>query len=172
MAIITLDRVLKVELNADGSFRCFVRMKFVEGETEWLEECPFVAREDDVEGINPDVLAAIAAGNFDGDIEPYVPTAENEFVPSINARQFYMQLEKEGIISKPEALAAIRRTTLPAAIRAVIDSLPEDTAYELEMSLLGAQTFDRKHPYSSMFVAALGKTPAWGNQFWLNAGTI
>lgn len=88
----------------------------------------------------------------------------------ISRRQFYEQLEVDGIISEAEALAAMKTGTLPAALQAVVDGMTDARAkYDAEMKLVGATDFYRSSALVMVFAIVIGWDEQRVDQFWIDA---
>lgn len=93
----------------------------------------------------------------------------------ISRRQFYEGLAEPPyeIISKPEALAAMKTGMVPAAIQAVIDGMTDpDARFQAEMRLIGAGEFHRSSPLVLVFLIALGWSEAQADAFWRFCATL
>ena len=77
---------------------------------------------------------------------------------SISDRQFFQQLAADGIITRAEALAAVKTGDIPAALAGIVDALPEADRFGAEMLLSGATVFERTHPLSVAIGEARGMT--------------
>jgi hypothetical protein len=94
-------------------------------------------------------------------------------VPPISARQFYMQAEKEGLLTKQEVSDALTHKMIPVSIRTILDSITDaDQKFAAEMQIVAAVTFDRKNPLSEMIGLAFGKTTYQIDQFFRDASTL
>lgn len=92
---------------------------------------------------------------------------------SISDRQFAQALAKEGTITQPEALDFVRSGTLPKALQDVVDAMTDkDEAFDAEMMLSGATTFERAHPMVETLGKALGKSDADLDALWTAAGAL
>lgn len=78
-----------------------------------------------------------------------------EPIYSVSDRQFAQGLAKREIIPHIEALAWVKNGTLPAAIQAFLESLPDDQRFDAEMVLAGATEFRRDHALTAAFGSAL-----------------
>ncbi|MGU9981451.1 hypothetical protein ACJ4V0_15555 [Phreatobacter sp. HK31-P] len=116
---------------------------------------------------------------YDG--ETFSPPPEPEppapVFPDISDRQFYqaLSLPPYSIITRAEALAAVKVGDLPASLQAIVDAIPdEDTRYNAEMLLSGAKQFERSHPMVAAIAGAM-PTPWSGaevNAFWAFARSL
>lgn len=112
--------------------------------------------------------AWIAGG---GAVEPY--TAPPTSVPSsISDRQFFQQLALDDVISEEEAEAAVATGTIPAAMLALIDALPEAQRFGARMMLKGATVFERHHPLTVTIGTLYGWTEAEIDQLFQNAAAL
>lgn len=111
--------------------------------------------------------AAIAAWEAQGNtIAAYVATPPS--VPEIiSDRQFFHGLAATAVITKQEALDAVKTGTIPAALQAFVDGIQDaDAKFSAEMLLSGAVEFHRSHPLVAQVGAAQGKTDAEIDDFW------
>jgi len=90
----------------------------------------------------------------------------------ISRRQFYQASAMHGMITKEEALDAVRHGTIPAQMQAGIDTLPPDEKFAAEMLLSGAGEFERNHPLVEKFAVIMGMTPAQADDIWRFAATL
>ncbi|MET4720745.1 hypothetical protein ABIF63_004851 [Bradyrhizobium japonicum] len=103
--------------------------------------------------------------------EPYTPPAPP--VPdSISDRQFFQQLAISGIISKPEALAAVKTGDVPAALQALINAMPEQEQFTAEILISGATVFQRSHPMTLAIGAAYGWNSTQMDELWRAAAAL
>lgn len=92
---------------------------------------------------------------------------------AISDRQFFQALALNGVITMPEALAAVQTGTLPAALAAIVAAIPDATArFNAEMLLSGATVFERKHPLTAQVAAAEGWTTEQVDDFFRFAGSL
>lgn len=107
--------------------------------------------------------------------ESYEPEpAGPEPVPQIiSRRQFYQGLALAGLITREESLLALTGT-LPAALLAIVNGIPdEDAAFAAQAHLLASGEFDRAHPLIPVFAAGQGMTDNDVDEFWrLCAGLV
>lgn len=103
----------------------------------------------------------------------YVDLVEDFVAPVpeiISRRQFYEQLEIDGLISQAEALAAMKTGTLPAALQAIVDGMADaDAKYDAEMKLVGATDFFRSSSLVMVFAIVIGWDEARVDKFWIDA---
>ncbi len=117
-----------------------------------------------------DYEAWLADGN---EPDPYEPPVVVEPVPeTISDRQFFQQLAIAGVITKAEALAAVKTGDIPAALEKFIAPLPDDQKFNAEMLLSGATIFARAHPLTEAIGAAQGMTPAQVDDFFRAAAAL
>ncbi len=103
-----------------------------------------------------------------GTLGAYIPSTEP--VPStISDRQFFQQLAVGGLITESEALAAVQTGTLPAAIVAFIDQLPDEQQFPASMLLTGATSFERAYPLTEAFLAMYEMDGEHIDQLWRDA---
>ncbi|WWT39860.1 tail fibers protein [Microcystis phage Mwe-JY25] len=132
---------------------------------------PFAARADDAEEHGRDLHSRSLAGEF-GPIAPYI--APPLPIPaSITYGQFARALRLNGTITHAEAVAFGRTRAMPAALQAIIDGLPNQTAREdAELWLTTASVFERGHSLTSAIGAAFGWAPQQVDQFFRDAAAI
>lgn len=102
----------------------------------------------------------------DPETPPSVPTRV------ISNRQFFQQLAIAGLITRQEALAAVKTGEVPEALATLLDNIPPDPRFNAEMLLSGATQFDRYHPLVAPIGAAQGMTDEEIDQFWIAAGQL
>jgi|GEM_PF-1256142 len=109
-----------------------------------------------------------------GVIAEYVAPVIVPFAPDeISRRQFFQQLAVAGIISKIEALAAMKSGAVPQALQAIIDALPTDEdRFNAEMLVIGADTFNRTHALTETVRLAMQWTEEQRDQFWQEASKL
>lgn len=110
-----------------------------------------------------------ADGNF---IAPTPPVITAPVPATISDRQFFQQLAVDGIITRAEALAAVKTGEIPAALAGIIDALPDDQKFAAEMLLSGATTFERAHPLSVAIGEARGMTAEEVDDFFRAAAAL
>ena len=104
------------------------------------------------------------------------PLAEMNALPpvDISDRQFAQGLAELGLISEAEAEEWVAAGTLPPALVALVDQLPEGERFAARMLLRGATRFEVGHPLAE----ALGllATPPWTPEaraaFWWHCATL
>lgn len=109
----------------------------------------------------------------DNVIPPYVPPEVVEPAPEeISDRQFFQELANREIITEEEALAAVMTGTIPAAMQAMIDALPEEQQFPATMLVSGATTFHRRHPLTGL-IGILGSWDDAGlDKLWRDAHAL
>lgn len=114
-------------------------------------------------------LAWVAEGNTPS---PYVPPPP--VVPqTISDRQFFQQAAIAGLITQPEALAAVQTGTVPAVLMSVVDGLQDETQrFSAQMVLAGATVFERNHPLTEAVGAALGWSSEQIDAFFIAAAGL
>ena len=91
----------------------------------------------------------------------------------ISDRQFFQTLANRGLISKQEALAAVKVGELPPAMLALIGQiLDEDAAFAVEMAISGATIFERDHPDTELLAYLYGWDDAALDDIWIEAGNL
>lgn len=110
----------------------------------------------------------LAAG---GVPDPYIaPPAP---VPAtISDRQFFQQLAVAGVITKAEALAAVKTGDVPGALSKFVSAMPADQKFSAEMLLSGATIFARNHPLTDAIAAAQGMKPEQVDDFFRAAAAL
>lgn len=105
---------------------------------------------------------------------PPPPEPGPEPVPEvISDRQFAQALAKQGVITKDEALAFVKRGEVPDALQAVIDSIEDpENRFDLDMAVSGATTFERSNPSTVVLAAALQWSAEQMDDLWRFAATI
>jgi len=114
-----------------------------------------------------DLLASgVAIGAY---VPPPLPVP-----PFISDRQFAQHLAVRGLISEQEAEEWVGPGTVPAAMLALVDTLPASEQFSARMLLRGATRFERGHP----LVEKIGSlsNPPWTteqlNEFWREAAAL
>lgn len=119
----------------------------------------------------PSAFATLASESaaFDG-MQVVVTRSYADHAPpvpeQISDRQFFQGLAVQGIISKADALAAVKVGTMPSALEAFVLALPSDAQFNAEMLLSGATLFNRSHPLTAQFGAAQGWSSDQIDTFW------
>jgi hypothetical protein len=90
----------------------------------------------------------------------------------ISDRQFFQALALQGKISEAEAEAAVATGVIPAAMDAVVQSLPANQRFAAKMNLKGATQFHNKHAMVAAFAQSQGMTDADVDALWDFASTL
>lgn len=91
----------------------------------------------------------------------------------ISDRQFAHQLAKAQIITQAEALAFVATGTVPVALQAIVDAIPDvDARFDAQMILSGAVVFKRAHPLTAAIGAAYGFSPEQMDAFFAAAAAL
>lgn len=123
-----------------------------ENEADWAEYQAWV-----VEGNMPEPADALVR-----------PT-----LADISDRQFYQQAAIAGMITKEDALAAVRTGFIPAPLQAVVDTIAgADQKFLAEMLLSGATIYKREHPLTDAIGAAFSMTPDDVDAFFIEAAKL
>ena len=94
-------------------------------------------------------------------------------IPAISDRQFFQQAAVMGLITKDEALAAVKVGTIPAAMQAIVDAIPDpDAKFAATMIISGATTFNRDNPLTNQVGMAMGWTSEQLDQFFMAASLL
>lgn len=131
----------------------------------------FTASPDDPEESGRDVYAAAVQG----EVGEYVEPEEVASVPAlISDRQFFQALAEPPyeIITKEEALAAVKTGEIPAAMMAIISQLPEGAQFGATMLVSGATTFRRDHSLTGIVGTAFGWSGAQIDAFFIAADAL
>lgn len=89
---------------------------------------------------------------------------------SISDRQFFQQLSVQGLITRQEALDAVKMGYVPSALDAIVQAITDpDARFEAEMLISGATEFRRDHPVTRQIGAAIGWSEAQIDEFFINA---
>jgi len=91
---------------------------------------------------------------------------------TISRRQFFQHLANLYMITRDEALAAMKSGTIPTALATMIDALPADQKFNAEMILVGATEFQRDHPLVSMFASSMNLSSSDIDTFWTAAAAL
>lgn len=73
----------------------------------------------------------------------------------ISDRQFAMQARNVGFITQEEAEDFVATGTIPAALMAIIEALPEAMQGDARITIKGATTFRRDHPLTAIIGNAM-----------------
>lgn len=92
--------------------------------------------------------------------------------PTISDRQFAQGLAGHGLITEAEALAWVSAGTLPAAITSFVALLPAGDQFGARMILQGATVFERAHPFTTAFGAAVGMGETALDAFWRECASL
>lgn len=85
--------------------------------------------------------------------------SKHGFAP-ISDRQFFQYLAAREIITKEEALAAVKTGELPSRLSTAIASMPDSSQFAARMMLSGATVFEREHPMTK----TLAQIMSWSRQ--------
>jgi hypothetical protein len=119
---------------------------------------PFTASPDDSMAYGRNLYQRAVSGEF-GEIAPADPAPPPPVPDEISDRQFFQQLAAAGIITKSEALAAVRTGDLPASMVEMLASIEDDDQrFAAEIILSGATQFRRDHGLVGFFAGAMGWT--------------
>jgi hypothetical protein len=125
------------------------------------EPIPFTASPDDIMPYGRELYERAIAGEFGeaASADPLPPPPPPTVPSEISDRQFFQQLAAQGVITKAEALAAVRTGDLPASMLAMISSIESgDERFAAEIILSGATQFRRDHALVGFFASAMGWT--------------
>ena len=146
-----------VRLAEDGSIDCI-----------YLEPPPMASAADFI-AVDAAVLPdwSYSNGAFSPPPPPPVP------IPgAVSDRQFFQALALSNLITREEALAAVKTGDIPAALQAVIDGLAEAERFQATMLLAGAVEFRRDHALVEVVRLARGMTPAQVDDLFRLAGSL
>lgn len=87
---------------------------------------------------------------------PPPPLATTLTISAISDRQMAQIMATKNIISEAEALAWVSSGTVPIAMDALVNGLPEGDRFAARMLLAGATTFERSHPLVAVLGASYG----------------
>ena len=94
-------------------------------------------------------------------------------IPDISDRQFFQMAAVMGLITKDEALAAVKVGAIPATLQAIVDAIPDaDAKFAANMMLSGATVFQRDNALTQQVGAAMGWTTEQLDQFFLAAALL
>lgn len=94
-------------------------------------------------------------------------------VPDISDRQFFQQAAVMGLITRQEALDAVKTGAIPTALQTIINAIPDtDAQWAATMLLSGATTFQRHHPFTEAVGQAMAMTSEQVDLFFLAAGAL
>lgn len=92
---------------------------------------------------------------------------------SISDRQFAQGLALKDIISREEALAFVRTGTMPDALKALVEGIPDEgTRFSVEMLVSGATVFERHSPFVDQLASGYGWSPQQTDEFWRFCGGL
>lgn len=104
---------------------------------------------------------------------PVIPPLNPYGVPDISDRQFFQKLALDGVITKSEALAAVRTGDIPAAMQAIVDQITDaDQRFAAEMLLSGATVFQRGNYLTEAVRTSRGMTSDECDQFFRDAAAL
>jgi hypothetical protein len=92
--------------------------------------------------------------------------------PVISDRQFFQQAAKAGLISEPEALAAVQYGAMPEVITTFIEKLPPAIRFDALILISGATEFERKHPMTAALGEAVGMDSGQIDDFFRAAAAL
>jgi hypothetical protein len=75
---------------------------------------------------------------------------------SVARWQIFAQLAEDGIVSKEEALAAVKSGEIPETFTEAIAKLPAKSRFTAEIYLAGSPVLERHHPITAALAKALG----------------
>ena len=112
-------------------------------------------RPDDLSGIvevGDDVVAdwLLVDGEF---VAP--PPAPPPVPIAITVRQFALEAKARGLMPQAEAVAFVSVRAIPAAIQAVLATMPAEARDEAEITVAAALEFDRHHPLTLAIADAM-----------------
>ena len=94
-------------------------------------------------------------------------------IPDISDRQFFQQAAVMGLITRDEALAAVKVGAIPATLQAIVDAIPDaDAKFAANMMLSGATVFQRTNALTEQVGMAMGWTSEQLDQFFLAASLL
>ena len=99
---------------------------------------------------------------------------QESFFSTISDRQFFQALATEpyNMITKEEAIAAVKTGDIPKVMLEVIQNFPDEQKFSVEMILSGATSFERTSPLVDLFGKSQGLNQEEINQFWYFAQTL
>jgi len=98
--------------------------------------------------------------------------AARPVLPDISDRQFAQGLWKQGVITLDEAKAFVKVGTIPAAMQALINTMPVEVRDDVELLVSGATELKRRHPFSEALASSFGWTQQQTDDFWRFAGGL
>jgi hypothetical protein len=94
-------------------------------------------------------------------------------IHAITNVQFFQQLATIDAITQAEALAAVGRGAIPAALQRVVDASAHPAQqFAANMLLAGAATFQRNHPLTEAIGASLGMSAAQVDELFIAAAAL
>lgn len=87
----------------------------------------------------------------------------------ISDRQFFQQMATEGRITQQEALDAVGSGTIPPAMDALVEQLPQVQRFGARMLIRGATTFRRDHPVTDLIGQIYGMSSDEIDNTWRKA---
>jgi hypothetical protein len=100
------------------------------------------------------------------------PTKQPLTTRIISDRQFFQALAQLRVITKEEALAAVRTGTIPHAFDDLMQGMDEQAHFVTQMLLSGATQFERDHSLVPKFGEALGWTNDQIDDLWRMAAAL
>jgi hypothetical protein len=100
-------------------------------------------------------------------IAPATPRAAEGTLTTVSNRQFYQQLALSGLITREEALNAVKGT-IPPAFDAALGktNATSDERFNAQMFLSSATTFPREHPVVKQLATAMNWSEDVVDQIW------
>lgn len=106
--------------------------------------------------------------NYNGLVGP-----KPEVPESISDRQFFQELALLGIITREEALEAVKIGTIPNTLQMFINNSQDpDFRFNAEMLLSGATVFHRDHPLTAQIGLVNNWTSSEVDQFFIDASKL
>ncbi|PWT90374.1 MAG: hypothetical protein C5B54_07275 [Acidobacteria bacterium] len=99
-------------------------------------------------------------------------------VPAIISRRQFFQAAamsvgaRPAMITREEALDAMRHGAIPPQMQAGLNTLPDDQKFAAEMLFSGANEFERHHPLVQKFGEIMGMTSLQLDDVWRSAATL
>lgn len=123
-----------------------------------------------------DICAPTLNTTYGGDYileEWYMEEPSPQVPESISDRQFFQQAAVVSLISKEEALEAVKVGTIPNTLNVIVSSIEDaNTRFAAEMVLSGATVFYRTHPLVDQVRIYLGMTNEEIDTFFIDAGNL
>lgn len=95
-----------------------------------------------------------------------LPPLPNPVPLIISDRQFAQGLKARGIITHGQAMAFVKTGDFPDVLQAVVDQMPIEMREAVEITLAGATTFERTHPFTAAIAVEYGWSPEETDTFW------